>query len=196
MTEKDTELDKETAVNPAKNIQQEEAEEVGDIRIADEVISIVASLAAQEVPGVLRMSGGLTDELNSLLGKQTSSKGVKLSFDGKVVNANIYLIMEYGYCIPEVALVVQEKVKDAIETMTGYEVQFVDVNIEGVAKREASKLEEPSESHEDMVDLMRAQAKRAEATENTSFEMQLANLNMDEPEDEEEERHRKFLEED
>ena len=197
VAEKETLKNEATAVNPADDIQQEIPEEIGDIRIADEVISIVASLAAQEVPGVLRMSAGLTDGLNSLLGKPTTSKGVKLSFDGKQVIVNVYLVMEYGYCIPEVALVVQEKVKDAIETMTGYEVQFVDVTIEGVGKREKSKLEQEVEADESMADLMRAQAKRAEATENTSFEMQLANLEEERfLESQEEERHKRFLEED
>lgn len=197
MEEKELHNEKPT-VNPADNIQQEVPEEVGDIRIADEVISIVASLAAQEVPGVLSMSGGLADGINSLLGKQSSSKGVRLSFDGKLVNANVYIIMEYGYCIPEVALVVQERVKDAIETMTGYEVQFVDVNVEGVAKRQEKRLEKTEEVHESMADLMRAQAKAAEATENTSFEMQLAsyNANLSLEEEEPEDKHKKFLEED
>lgn len=197
MEEKELNTEKPT-VNPADNIQQEDSPEVGDIRIADEVISIVASLAAQEVPGVLSMSGGLADGLSSLLGKQSSSKGVRLSFDGKLVNANVYIIMEYGYCIPEVALVVQERVKEAIETMTGYEVQFVDVNVEGVAKRQEKRLEQTEEGHEAMADLMRAQAKAAEATENTSFEMQLAsyNANSSLEEEELEDKHKSFLEED
>lgn len=196
MTEKNMDKNTTATVNPADNIQQEVPEEVGDIRIADEVISIVASLAAQEVPGVLSMSGGLTDDINSLLGKQNSSKGVRLSFDGKLVTANVYIVMEYGYCIPEVALVVQERVKEAIETMTGYEVQFVDVNVERVAKREEKHLEKPAESHEGLEDLMKAQTRSAEATENTSFEMQLASYSAAALEEDEDERHKKFLEED
>ena len=157
-------------------IEDENLEDYGDIRIADEVIRIVASLAAQEVPGVVSMSGGLTDGINRFLGKENASKGVCLKFEGKTVNASIYLNVEYGYCIPEIALEVQEKVKEAVEAMTGYEVQFVDVNVEGVAKRETRELEKEASSDEAMAEILRAQAQRAEATEVNSFEQQLAGL--------------------
>ena len=152
-------------------LDEENLEDYGDIRIADEVISIVASLAAQEVPGVLGMSGGLTDGINRFLGKENASKGVRLKFEGKTVNANVYINVEYGSCIPEIALEVQE-----IEAMTGYEVQFVDVNVEGVAKRQATELEKEATSDEAMAEILRAQAQRAEATEVNSFEQQLAGL--------------------
>ena len=157
-------------------LDEENLEDYGDIRIADEVISIVASLAAQEVPGVLGMSGGLTDGINRFLGKENASKGVRLKFEGKTVNANVYINVEYGSCIPEIALEVQEKVKEAIEAMTGYEVQFVDVTVEGVAKRQATELEKEATSDEAMAEILRAQAQRAEATEVNSFEQQLAGL--------------------
>ncbi len=200
----------EKKLNVNKNIADNEQEpevddnalgEYGDIRVADEVICIVASLAAQEVPGVVSMSGGLTDGINHFLGKENASKGVHLKFEGKLVNASVYINVEYGICIPEIALEVQEKVKEAIEAMTGYEVQFVDVNVEGVAKRRETELEKASSSDEDMADILRAQAKRAEATEANSFEQQLANLREDDnfslpPEDEMDERQRKFFEED
>ena len=134
-------------------LDEENLEDYGDNRIADEVISIVASLAAQEVPGVLGMSGGLTDGINRFLGKENASKGVRLKFEGKTVNANVYINVEYGSGIPEIALEVQEKVKEAIEAMTGYEVQFVDVNVEGVAKRQATELEKEATSDEAMAEI-------------------------------------------
>ena len=190
--------EQETAV---ENSEEENLDEYGDIRIADEVICIVASLAAQEVPGVVSMSGGLTDGINRFLGKENASKGVHLKFEGKLVNASVYINVEYGACIPEIALEVQEKVKDAIEAMTGYEVQFVDVNVEGVAKRPQAELEKAASSDEDMADILRAQQKRAEATEANSFEQQLANLRGDDgfelpPEEEMDEKHKRFFEED
>ena len=169
-------------------LDEENLEDYGDIRIADEVISIVASLAAQEVPGVLGMSGGLTDGINRFLGKENASKGVRLKFEGKTVNANVYINVEYGSCIPEIALEVQEKVKEAIEAMTGYEVQFVDVNVEGVAKRQATELEKEATSDEAMAEILRAQAQRAEATEVNSFELP--------PEEEMDARQKRFFEED
>ena len=128
-----------------KNAEIDKAEEqpveLGDIRVATEVVSIVASLAAQEVPGVLRMSGRRIDGINEFLGKESVSKGVRVSFDNKTVTCNVYVIIEYGFCIPEVALEIQEKVKESIEVMTGYDVQFIDVHVQGVAKREKTALE-------------------------------------------------------
>ena len=81
-------------------LDEENLEDYGDIRIAAEVISIEASLAAQEVPGVLSMSGGLTDGINRFLGKENASKGVRLKFEGKTVNASVYINVEFGSCIP------------------------------------------------------------------------------------------------
>ena len=197
---KDALKEKEQAA-AQENTENENLDEYGDIRIADEVICIVASLAAQEVPGVVSMSGGLTDGINRFLGKENASKGVRLKFEGKLVNASVYINAEYGACIPEIALEVQEKVKDAIEAMTGYEVQFVDVNVEGVAKRPQTELEKAVSSDEDMAEILQAQQKSAEATEENSFEQQLANLRDDDgfklPDEEEmDEKHKRFFEED
>lgn len=123
-------------------------EQVGDIRLADEVISIVASLAAQEVAGVLGMSGSFADGINHFLGKENASKGVRISYEGPLVNVKVYVNVEYGSCIPEIALEIQEKVKEAIEKMTGYEVQFVDVHVQGVAKRRKTDLEKEAEARD------------------------------------------------
>lgn len=149
-------------------------DDLGEIHVADEVLCIVASLAAQEVPGVYSMSGGITDEINSFLGKEdNASKGVRLKYEGKQVHVIVYVNLEYGYCFPEVALAVQEKVKKAVEDMTTYEVQYVDVHVEGVFKPLAPKCAENVGSTEAMAEIMQAQAKRAEATDADSYEMQL-----------------------
>lgn len=156
------------------------ADDIGDIHVADEVICIVASLAAQEVPGVYSMSGGLTDNINSFLGKENASKGVRLRYEGKQVHVIVYLNLEYGYCFPEVALNVQEKVKKAIEDLTGYDVQFVDVHVEGVIKpKRTPQKETTGSSAEAMEEIMQAQAFGAEATDANSYEMQLRS-NMEE----------------
>lgn len=159
-------------------------EDIGDIHVADEVICIVASLAAQEVPGVYSMSGGLTDNINSFLGKENASKGVRLHYEGKQVHVIVYLNLEYGYCFPEVALAVQEKVKRAIEDLTSYEVQFVDVHVEGVMKPKVNKKQKSGgSSTEAMEDIIRAQAMAAETDEVDSYEKQLMSMD-EEPEDE------------
>lgn len=205
MQQNSNQLDNKKMFSQAENndaeLRDEKLEDFGDIRIADEVICIVASLAAQEVAGVVGMSGGFTDGINRFLGKENASKGVRLKFEGKMVNASVYINVEYGYCIPEIALEVQEKVKDAIEAMTGYEVQFVDVNVEGVAKRQTTELEKEATLDEAMAEIVRAQAQRAEATEVNSFEQQLANLRDEhgfdmQLEEEMDEKHKRFFEED
>lgn len=201
LTEKEEAYKNKAAEAGSELDEDNNLEDFGDIRIADEVICIVASLAAQEVPGVVSMSGGLTDGINRFLGKENASKGVRLKFEGKMVNASVYINVEYGCCIPEIALEVQEKVKSAIEAMTGYEVQFVDVNVEGVAQRKATELEKEASSEEAMADILRAQARRAEANESNSFEQQLAKLRGDEnfdlpPEEEMDDRQKRFFEED
>ena len=150
------------------------ADDIGEIHVADEVLCIVASLAAQEVPGVYSMSGGITDEINNFLGKEESAaKGVRLRYEGKQVHVIVYLNLQYGYCFPEVALAVQEKVKKAVEEMTSYEVQFVDVHVEGVMKPRKPVKTEDEGSAEAMAEIMQDQARRAEATEENSYEMQL-----------------------
>lgn len=119
---------------------QEQEENLGEIKFSDEVVAITAALAAQEVPGVLSMSGGLADDVAKIMGKEKAARGVRVGFDGKMVNVNIYLVVEYGSNIPELALAVQEHVKRAIEDMAGYEVQFVDVHIENVVHRDEIQL--------------------------------------------------------
>ena len=124
------------------NEQGDIPEEVGSVKIADEVISIVAGLAATEVAGVAGMSGGLAGGIAELLGKKNFSKGVKVIVSGKTVTVEIYVIIEYGICIPEVAIEIQEKVKEAVESMTGFEVVAVDIHVQGIARRKAEEIEE------------------------------------------------------
>ncbi len=124
------------------NEQGDIPEEVGSVKIADEVISIVAGLAATEVAGVAGMSGGLAGGIAELLGKKNFSKGVKVIVTGKTVTVEIYVIIDYGICIPEVAIEIQEKVKEAVESMTGFEVAAVDIHVQGIARRKAIEIEE------------------------------------------------------
>ncbi|MEG1457835.1 MAG: Asp23/Gls24 family envelope stress response protein [Acetivibrio sp.] len=105
---------------------------IGEVRIADEVIAIIAGLAATEVDGVNSMAGNVTNELVGKLGMKNLSKGVKVLVDSKAVAVDLTLNMEYGYSIPKTSGVVQEKVKQAIENMTGLPVSEVNIRITGV----------------------------------------------------------------
>ena len=101
----------------------------GEIKIADEVVAIIAALAATEVEGVASMAGNITNELIGKLGMKNLSKGVKVDVLEGIVTVSLALNLKYNYSIVEVSARVQEKVKNAIENMTGLEV--ADVNIKG-----------------------------------------------------------------
>lgn len=111
----------------------EDMDDVGSVRIADEVISIIAGLAATEVSGVAGMSGGLVGGIADLLGKKSLSKGVKVHLGEKQVAVDLYVILEYGVIIPDIAIKIQEKVKDAVETMSGIQVMEVNIHVEGIS---------------------------------------------------------------
>ena len=111
---------------------QIKSDPVGDVRIADEVVAIIAGLAATEVEGVASMAGNITNELVSKLGMKNLSKGVKISVKDNQVSVALALNLKYGYQIPEVSKTVQERVKSAIETMTGLEVSNVNIRIAAV----------------------------------------------------------------
>ena len=102
---------------------------IGKVQIADEVVAIIAGLAATEVEGVASMAGNITNELVGKL-------GMKVDVLENVVCVNLNLNLEYGYSIPETCKKVQEKVKTAIENMTGLEVSDVNISIAGVALEE------------------------------------------------------------
>ncbi|MDD3156900.1 Asp23/Gls24 family envelope stress response protein [Anaeromusa sp.] len=109
-----------------------EQNEVGIIRIADEVVGIIAGMAATEIPGVAGMSGGLVGGIAEMLGKKNLAKGVKVEVGEKEAAVDLYVIMEYGVRLPDIAIQVQENVKHAIESMTGLEVVEVNVHVQGV----------------------------------------------------------------
>lgn len=111
---------------------QSTANDVGTIRITDEVVAIIAGIAATEVPGVASMSGGIAGGIAEALGRKNLSKGVKVEVGEKEAAIDIYLIVEYGCRIPDVAWAVQEKVKKAVETMTGLNVVEVNIHVQGV----------------------------------------------------------------
>ena len=105
---------------------------IGKVQIADEVVAIIAGLAATEVEGVDSMAGNITNELVSKLGMKNLSKGVKISIVESNVEVDIALNIAYGYSIPEVSGKVQERVKNAIENMTGLEVTEINIRIASV----------------------------------------------------------------
>ena len=105
---------------------------LGEVKIADEVVAIIAALAATEVDGVASMAGNITNEVIGKLGIKNLSKGVKVDVLEGVVTVSLALNLKYDYSIMEVTKKVQEKVKNAVENMTGLEVADVNIKVAGV----------------------------------------------------------------
>ena len=106
---------------------------IGTVQIADDVVAIIAGLAATEVQGVSSMAGNITKEIISKLGVKNLSKGVKVTVEDGSVCVDVAINVEYGYSVTEVSYKVQDKVKTAIENMTGLNVTEVNVRIAGVS---------------------------------------------------------------
>jgi len=113
-------------------LQDEPYLDIGSVRIADEVIASIAGIAAMDTVGVVGMSSGLIGGMAELIGKRNPAKGVKVQVGAREVAVDVYIIVEYGLRIPDVALQAQEKIKEAIETATGMSVVEVNVHVQGV----------------------------------------------------------------
>ncbi|HIW82067.1 MAG TPA: Asp23/Gls24 family envelope stress response protein [Candidatus Acetatifactor stercoripullorum] len=107
-------------------------ENIGQVQIADDVVAMIASLAATEVEGVNAMAGNITNELMSKVGVKNLTKGVKVDVLEGNVTVDLAVTMEYGYNIPATCQQVQQKVKAAIENMTGLTCSDVNIRIAGV----------------------------------------------------------------
>ena len=125
-----------------------EKEMMGEVRIADEVVAIIAGLAATEVDGVDSMAGNITNELVGKLGMKNLSKGVKVDVTEEHVSVDLSLNIKYGYNIPDVSERVQDRVKSAIENMTGLTVLDVNIRIAGVNINEQQKEKQKTKSEQ------------------------------------------------
>ncbi len=119
----------------------------GNIAISNDVIATISAIAAKSIEGVAGMVNSLTGGFAELLGKKNPSKGVKVAINGRDVKIEMFVVVDYGVKIPDVAWEIQGKVKNEVEAMTGLNVVAVNVNIEGV---DTSVADEPeAETKED-----------------------------------------------
>ena len=136
MEEKKEEIKKETQEN--------------NIQISDDVVAVVAGIAASEVPGVAEMAGGFAGGISEVLsGKKNMSKGIKVEILEKSTKIDVNIIVEYGARIPEVAFEIQKRVKKSVENMTGLNVEEVNVHVQGVSTVSNKKKEEPKEKNKE-----------------------------------------------
>ncbi len=109
-----------------------ELPKVGSVKIADDVVAVIAGVSASEVEGIVGMSGGLVGDLGEILGKKSLSKGVKVQVGEKEAIIDLFIVVEYGARIPDVSYRAQQNVKNAVEVMTGLNVIEVNIHIQGV----------------------------------------------------------------
>ncbi|MGE5559904.1 MAG: Asp23/Gls24 family envelope stress response protein [Chloroflexota bacterium] len=113
-----------------------------NVKIADEVVGVIAGIAATEVEGVANMSGSVVGGIGEMFGKRSLNKGVRVEVGERQAAIDLFVVIEYGVRIPEVAQKIQENVKRAVESMTGLEVVEVNIHIQGVAFHQDTKDEE------------------------------------------------------
>lgn len=113
-------------------VKNDRATDLGVVRINNDAITTIASVAAMEIRGIYRMGGGLAKTIFETLFKKRGHRGVKIEMKDSEVKLTVFIIVEYGVDIPKIADEVQEMVKRSVEKMTGLVLSEVDVVVEGV----------------------------------------------------------------
>ncbi len=122
--------------------------DMGIVKISDEVVGVIAGLATTEISGIVGMSASLVGGITQILtGKKNLSKGVKVTVGENSATIDLYVVVEYGVKIPEVAVKVQENVKKAVESMTGLTVSGINIHVQNVMipKMETNNIQELEE---------------------------------------------------
>lgn len=103
------------------------------LKVSEEIVSMLAARAALRVPGVSRLNGEFADKVTKkILGKENIARGIGISKEEEGIGIDIYLNVEYGTKIPDLAWEVQNSVKETVESVTGLSVQMVNIHVEGV----------------------------------------------------------------
>ena len=143
-------INEETAEETTANAEAEE-EPIGNIKISVDVVSTIAGIATTEIEGVAGMYGTFAGGIAEMFGaKKNPSKGVKVDMNETTSTIDLYIVVDYGVRIPELSWEIQENVKNSVETMTGLDVQKVNIHIEGVSfeKEKEEKIELDSNVNE------------------------------------------------
>ena len=144
-------MDEENKINgDLVELEDEIKSENEGIEISDEVVAVIAGVAVAEVPGVASMAGGFAGGISEVFsGKKNLAKGIKVEVEGKKAKIDVNIIVEYGSRIPDVAYEIQTRAKKAVESMTGLQVEEVNVHVQGVDTQGANeKNEEQKENTE------------------------------------------------
>lgn len=133
------------------DVKDDSVEENNNIQISDDVVAVIAGMAASEVPGVAEMAGGFAGGISEVLsGKKNKAKGIKVDIQDKKVKIDVNIIVEYGSRIPDVAFEIQKRVKKSVENMTGLIANEVNVHVQGVVTVEEEKANKAEEEKSDI----------------------------------------------
>lgn len=132
------------------DISEEGIDEESSIKIAPDVVAAIAGIATSEIKGVAGMftsfAGGIAEKFGT---KKPATKGIKAEINNNSTIIDIYVIVDYGIRIPELAWEIQENVKNSVETMTGLLVEKVNIHINGVSFKKIKDEEEAQKNLED-----------------------------------------------
>ena len=135
--------------NEEINVEELNNNEQEGLKISNDVIAVISGVAVSEVPGVYGMSGGFAGGITEVLkGKKNLAKGIKVEATEKEVKIDVNIIVEYGTRIPDVAFEIQNRVKTAVEGMTGLKVVAVNVHVQGVNTESVTDSEEEKEEED------------------------------------------------
>ncbi len=149
MDEEKKNIENEQEVKPNEQLAETE---VNGIKIAEEVVAKIAGIAASEVKGVYGMNGGFVEGISEMLGKKSFSKGVKVQVGEKDATIDLFIIVEYGCRIPDIAWEIQNRVKTSVENMTGLKVLEVNIHVQGVNLPKEIKEEPQKEASEEQAE--------------------------------------------
>ena len=149
MDEEKKNIENEQEVKPNEQLAETE---VNGIKIAEEVVAKIAGIAASEVKGVYGMNGGFVEGISEMLGKKSFSKGVKVQVGEKDATIDLFIIVEYGCRIPDIAWEIQNRVKTSVENMTGLKVLEVNIHVQCVNLPKEIKEEPQKEASEEQAE--------------------------------------------
>ena len=147
-----------------KNLNPENA---GSLKITEEVVAIIAGVAATEVPGVAGMSGGIAGGIAEMLGRKNLSKGVKVEVGEKQAAIDLFIVVDYGCRIPEISWEIQEKVKNAVENMTGLNAIEVNIHVQGVNFEKKSNKEQSNTEKKEQKSVVKKQPTKTQKKESS-----------------------------
>lgn len=162
MSEENNNENKQEEVVQDKEVKTENE----GVKISDDVVAVIAGVAVSEVSGVSAMAGGFAGGISEVFsGKKNLAKGIKVDLSEDAAKIDVNIIVEYGTRIPDVAFEIQNRVKKAVESMTGLKVEEVNVHVQGVDTDAVSKNENQEGKTDDSESTQTAE--NTESTENT-----------------------------